>query len=265
VTRTRILVVDDNDTNQKVAVGLLTSLGYESHVATSGREAVDAVLRTAFAAVLMDCQMPVMDGYQATAAIRTRETTRRTPIIAVTAGDLDVDKAKCLAAGMDDFLSKPILRTDLARALARAVLPEARADNATRAPSATTATVTATASASGRGPELSYEILAALRELEEKSGHPLIAALIDTYFTTTQRAITDLHRALSRDDVASVASIAHRSKGGSHTVGAVAVAGLFDTIERAATAGDGPTVAEAAQLLPAALARARAAFDSENR
>lgn len=119
-SRGRILVAEDNPINQKVAVKMIEKLGYRVDIAGNGREAVDALERIAYAVVLMDCQMPVMDGLQATTAIRSREGSgRRTPIIAMTANAMAEDRQRCLDAGMDDFLSKPVASKALAETLNR--------------------------------------------------------------------------------------------------------------------------------------------------
>ena len=104
-----VLVVDDSDVNQLVAEGLLAFLGYETEVAADGQQAVEAAGRRSFDAILMDVQMPLMDGYEATQEIRRREGGgRRTPIIAMTATVTDAERERCLAAGMDDYLAKPM-------------------------------------------------------------------------------------------------------------------------------------------------------------
>ena len=104
----RILVVEDNLVNQRVAIRLLEKLGYAVEAVNDGQKAVDRVMETQYSLVLMDCQMPVMDGLQATREIRKREVARRTPIVALTAGALHSDEANCLDAGMDGFIAKPI-------------------------------------------------------------------------------------------------------------------------------------------------------------
>jgi two-component system sensor histidine kinase/response regulator len=112
--RGRLLLVEDNPVNQKVALAMLTGAGYEVEVVSDGADAVDAALTRAYDAILMDCQMPTVDGFQATAAIRQRERPgRRTPIVAMTAGAAPEDRARCLAGGMDRYLSKPFNRAEL--------------------------------------------------------------------------------------------------------------------------------------------------------
>ena len=122
VTRPRVLVVEDNDVNQIVAEGILASLGYDCDMAGDGREALDALEHTAYAAVLMDCQMPVLDGYDATRELRVREATQerpRVPVIAMTASVTEGERERCEAAGMDDFVPKPVTPADLGAALSR--------------------------------------------------------------------------------------------------------------------------------------------------
>ena len=119
-TPPRVLVAEDNHINQVVAVAMLKKLGCTAAVAQNGREAVEMCTRDDFAAVLMDCQMPQLDGYDATREIRRRECSgHRVPIIAVTAHSMTTDRDVCLEAGMDDYVSKPIRAGELEAALCR--------------------------------------------------------------------------------------------------------------------------------------------------
>jgi signal transduction histidine kinase/DNA-binding response OmpR family regulator len=120
----RILVAEDNPVNQQLARAMLLRLGYQADCVGNGQEAVESVAQLPYDLVLMDCQMPVMDGFEATKAIRAREgSTRHTIVVAVTANAMTGDRERCLEAGMDDYLAKPFRAGDLRRVLGR-WLPE---------------------------------------------------------------------------------------------------------------------------------------------
>jgi CheY-like chemotaxis protein len=114
------LVVEDNPVNQRIAIRMVSRLGYRVHTAENGVEATRRAKRHRYDVILMDCQMPEMDGYDATRAIRDMEAAAgRTPIIALTANAMPSDRERCLAAGMDDFLTKPLTIAALQQALDR--------------------------------------------------------------------------------------------------------------------------------------------------
>ena len=116
----RVLLAEDNETNQKLALASLVKLGCQVEIVATGREAVARALAGQFDLILMDCWMPELDGYGATAEIRQRHhTAQRVPIIAVTANAMEGDREKCLAAGMDDYITKPVRLTALKVILAR--------------------------------------------------------------------------------------------------------------------------------------------------
>ncbi|MDG4813300.1 response regulator [Hydrogenovibrio sp. 3SP14C1] len=105
----KVLVVEDNLVNQKVAVALLAKMGYQADVSGNGQEALEALDKTAYDLILMDCQMPVKDGYETTRAIRKLESPlSEIPVIAMTANAMAGDDEKCYEAGMDDYMTKPI-------------------------------------------------------------------------------------------------------------------------------------------------------------
>lgn len=114
-----VLLVEDNPVNQTVIEAMLRSLGYRVSLVSDGAQAVQAASRTGFAAILMDCRLPVLDGYEATRQIRGMNGGTRVPIIALTANALQGDREACLEAGMNDYLAKPFKRADLQRVLQR--------------------------------------------------------------------------------------------------------------------------------------------------
>jgi CheY-like chemotaxis protein len=120
----QVLLVEDNQMNQLVAAATLDKLGYEVERADDGAEAIDACMHRQFDAVLMDIQMPVMDGYQATAKIREHEVTtgHRTPIIGLSARAMDGDRETAIAAGLDDYLTKPLRKEELREKLERWII-----------------------------------------------------------------------------------------------------------------------------------------------
>lgn len=118
----RVLLVDDNPVNQKAGVTLLSKIGCRADVASNGLEAIEAMRRTAYDVILMDCEMPVMDGYEAARQIRLHEQEEhreRICIIAVTSNTMPDNRERCLAAGMDDYTSKPMRATTIQQILER--------------------------------------------------------------------------------------------------------------------------------------------------
>ena len=219
-TKGHVLVVEDNAVNQKVAARMLENLGYRVDVAADGVEAVEAVGRVPYGALLMDCQMPEMDGYQATREIRLREQDRRrTPIIAMTAGASRDDEARCLAAGMDDYVAKPVRPAELARVLQRWLVNGREQPPPGFPPSSEEL--------------LDPEGVKALRELDSHA--PGEAATMVRLFLGETRSRLD---ALRPDDTESVGRTAHSLKGSCATFAAPRMASLCDELERAGARRD---------------------------
>jgi CheY-like chemotaxis protein/HPt (histidine-containing phosphotransfer) domain-containing protein len=215
--RGSVLLVEDNVLNQLVAAGILGKLGYDAEVVDNGRDAVEAVAGGAYAAVLMDCRLPGLDGYQATAEVRRREgAARHTPIIAMTASATPEERDRCLAAGMDDYLTKPVLVTDLRAVLAR-WLPE-------RPP--------APGAAGGAAEALDRDRLAALMELDEDGqGSRLLTRLAAAFLIGAPADLAGLRAAVERGDAVAVGNVAHHLRGAAATLGGGAVVGLCEDLE----------------------------------
>ncbi len=121
-----ILIAEDNAINQKVIERMVQKLGYRVKLVANGRDAIDALSRDVYELIFMDCQMPEMDGFEACREIRKNEGSSRIPIIAITANAMKGDRERCLAAGMDDYVSKPFKQDDL-RVVIERWMPIARA------------------------------------------------------------------------------------------------------------------------------------------
>jgi CheY-like chemotaxis protein len=207
----RVLIVEDNTTNQMVAMGLISRLGFDAEVVSNGRQAVEAVARSTYDAVLMDCNMPVMDGYEATAAIRHMEGAgSRVRIIAMTASALAGDRERCLAAGMDDYVAKPVKLRDLERVLV--------AGRATRSTPASPPTAV-----DGRQ-------LESLRALDGGDGL-FLASVVESFTASSVQALVALTAAVEAGDTEALAREAHRFKGEASTLGAGGVAGVCAALE----------------------------------
>lgn len=241
----RVLVVEDNIVNQLVAEGLVTHLGYDVDLAENGAQAVDAVASIDYAAVLMDCHMPAMDGYAATQEIRRRENGGgRVPIIAMTAGVTPADQERCLVAGMDAYIPKPVALTTLKDVLSRWARPtHDRANQPERKPAGSLDSDTLA---------LDPQRLTALRELGATAGPGLIPALVDAFITSSPVLLATMRSALTRNDTNSLRSAAHELKGSAANMGATRVADLARQVE---IGGQTPDV-ELLDLLTSELDRA---------
>ena len=216
-----ILIVEDNEVNQIVTSRMVQSLGYTTEIVANGAEAVQAVSAIGYTAVLMDCQMPVMDGYQATQEIRRRESEgRRTTVIALTAGVMGGDAQRCLDAGMDDFLGKPVLRSALAEVLARWTTS-----------SPVTGLTSTVRPAPHHGEVLDAEVLAELRRLDSHGGN--IGEVARLFARTADERVGHLQSAVDARDGTTLRQVAHSLRGSSATLGGYRVAELCGALESA--------------------------------
>jgi two-component system, sensor histidine kinase and response regulator len=220
-----VLVAEDKSVNQLVAVRMLEKLGFRADVASNGREAVEMHASGAYEAIFMDCQMPELDGYQATAAIRRHEADgRHTPIIAMTAHTLRGDRERCLDAGMDDYVGKPIRTSDLADVIARALGrgTQARSTN-------------------GAGTTASDGEVALLdtSRLDDVFGDDdeARASLLAQFIAQSRATIAALAEPIEAGDAEAVARLAHGLKGSAAVVGAERVSQLAGRLSDDAAAG----------------------------
>jgi len=208
----RVLVAEDNRVNLKVTVAMLEALGYAVDAVGDGTEAVNACARQHYDAVLMDYQMPNMDGLKAAAWIREREElARRTPIIALTAGGTEGDRERCLAAGMDDYLSKPVHLEGLREALRRWI-PDSKPHKT----------------------EDSGSALAAdhpIRVLAEEAGTEVVAEVVELFLRTTPERVEALCKAHADKDLDEVGRMAHSLKGAAAQLGVGGIADVCAQVE----------------------------------
>ncbi|MFP3579007.1 response regulator [Arthrobacter sp. SIMBA_036] len=251
--RGRLLVVEDNEVNQLVARSTVAKLGYDVDVVPNGADAVAAVGKVQYDAVLMDCHMPVMDGFEATGIIRSRENgNSRLPVIAMTAGALDGDRERCLGAGMDDYLAKPVDAAELEAALARWV-PYQRTRAVPERPLAVTGGHSAVATEPARL-GLDESRLAILRDLGPSDGMGLLPAAAEAFRKDIPSRIASLHQAITDNDGPAMTRTAHALRGAAANIGATTAAALCGEIEATAHSGKFDDVPQLLSRLEAELA-----------
>jgi signal transduction histidine kinase/CheY-like chemotaxis protein len=250
----RVLIVEDNVVNQEVARAMLQELEVEAVSAWSGEEALEKLASERYDAILMDCQMPKLDGYATTRRFREWEQAQQQPrtlIVALTANALAGDAEKCIAAGMDRYLSKPFTIEQLHQALA----PEGADSSA------------AVADAHGASVALDQQTLERIRAMRRPGGPDLLIRVVDLYVSSSNALIDTMLAAARREDLVSVAHAAHALKSSSANVGALAFAELCGELEAAANGGRAEPalgfvkklVAEHRQVLRALEAQSKAA------
>ncbi len=240
--KARLLLAEDNVINQKVGVRMLEKMGYGVDVASTGTEAVRAVATGSYAAVLMDCHMPVMDGYEATAEIRRQERGgRRTPVIALTASAMAGDKERCLGVGMDDYLSKPLRHDDLAAVLLQWVPPTREAasgQSGQDGDSGTNQSCRSAVTSSSPGPMedavLDPGHLKDLRAMAESAGVDLLGELDEVFNRDVPVHLEALQVSLVSGDLSVLRQVAHKLKGTAAGLGATEAAAVCGRLEAAA-------------------------------
>ncbi len=256
--RWRVLVVEDNPVNQAVAVAILESLNYQAEVAGDGKEAVEAVARARYDLILMDCQMPVMDGFAATAAIRRWEQAlgrTRLPIIALTANVMQGFREQCLAAGMDDYLSKPFQQAQLQHMLRRwlPIDPNPATHPFEPSPPPPAADLAEPPRESAEPPV--WDRAGMLKRIGDDEA--LAEKVVELFLADLPPRIQALEDLLATGDLAGARRQAHTIKGASANVGGEALRALAATLEQAVARGDARAVQNRMDDLRAEFARLR--------
>jgi signal transduction histidine kinase/CheY-like chemotaxis protein/HPt (histidine-containing phosphotransfer) domain-containing protein len=218
----RLLVAEDNVVNQQVVLGILGSLGYSADVVANGLEAIEAAARIPYSAILMDCRMPEMDGYTAATAIRQgRSESRHIPIIALTADVVSDARAKALAAGMNDYITKPIKADELESALDRWVPAPTQIDlqNVSIQPS------------------LDNEVFESLKGLES-CAPGLSRKVIDAFLADTPRRLEDIEQALLGHRAEKLSLVAHTLRGSAGNLGARTFVQICADLEHSVAGND---------------------------
>jgi PAS domain S-box-containing protein len=245
----RILVAEDNPINQKVATKMIKSLGYRADVAGNGLEVLDALKRQPYDLVLMDVQMPEMDGLDATRKIRQTMTSEEAPyIIAMTANAMQGDEEICLAAGMNEYLTKPIRMSDLKLALDRWVEANPDDERSIMVPE------------SSAKPALTGQ----MAELQSLGGDELVAELMNEFQLQVESDLAEIAVAAKANDYAELQRLGHRLKGGSTTVGIATVTAICTELENASAEKDDRRIALVVERLNREVVRTRTLYGASD-
>jgi CheY-like chemotaxis protein len=230
-----LLVVEDNPINQQVARYQIEKIGYPADVAKDGAEALEMLDQHDYALVLMDCHMPRMDGFEATAQIRKRtDDKRRIPIIAVTAGGTAGEREKCLRAGMDDFLLKPFSQEALAGKITTWLSDTSRV------------ATTGKSSAGETESDVVKDLTDRLSELEADYGKEMVLKIIEMIVPDTEARIERMDRAIKQQDFRALEEAAHGLKSGAANIGATELAQLSEDLE---ALGEAKSIDDAEEVL----------------
>jgi CheY-like chemotaxis protein len=254
--RLRVLVVEDNPVNQKVVTRMLEKRGHTADVASSGREAVEAIARTLYDLVLMDCQMPEMDGLEATRVVRRLPGPgHAVPIVALTANAMQGARERCLEAGMNDYIAKPFKPAALDAVLARW-------GQGAASPPRTGLTPPDGESAP---PPIDRAVLAELQTLQDPNEPDFVGDLIAKFLGDVEPRLEGMREAVARADLAELGRLAHAVKGASASIGAQIMTTLSAKLEDQARSGIAADVAAILAGLMREYERARQALEAEQR
>ncbi len=246
-----ILLAEDNTVNQKLAVRLLERMGYRADVVANGLEVLEALQRQRYDVILMDVQMPEMDGLEATQTIHEEWPVEQCPrIVAMTANAMRGDREECLAAGMDDYLTKPIQVNALQEALERSGLWAKRRtaplQTTRKLPEVATPTTGYAQQQEEAAPALDPTVLSELRQFQTEGEPDIVQELAEAFQLETPSLLEALHKAVSQEQPEQLRRVAHNLKGSSYNLGAHTMAEFSAELE---TLGKNRTVEGATELV----------------
>jgi CheY-like chemotaxis protein/HPt (histidine-containing phosphotransfer) domain-containing protein len=248
----RVLLAEDNEVNQRVATLMLEKLGHTTDVVSNGVEAIAAVRESSYDVVLMDVQMPVMDGLEATRRIRAELPADRQPrIVAMTANAMVEDRDDAAEAGMDDYLAKPVRPDELRAALDRVGAPSPEGGDVATAPQAPASSTIAA---------VDPTVLQVLTDRLGPRAPAFRETLLATWESETERKLAELEAAVEAHDRDGVARAAHAMRGGGAALGAVGLAAVCGEVEDTIRQDGDLDLVEARRRIDAAAAEARAGF-----
>jgi signal transduction histidine kinase/DNA-binding response OmpR family regulator/HPt (histidine-containing phosphotransfer) domain-containing protein len=256
-----VLLVEDNLVNQKVTALTLRRLGFEVETASNGRLAIEAAAKRRFAAILMDCQMPVMDGFEATEKVREL-AHGDVPIIAMTAAAMTKDRERCLAVGMNDYLSKPVQKAELEAMLEKWVCPQPFMGKAVTEKSGVGVPARELLMSETQ-PVLDQGVIASLRELGGDDDPGLFIELVNLFLSDTPERLRALGEAMEHRDPTALERAAHALKSSSANLGALELSALFRDIEAAGREKDLSRAAKLVARTQPEYQRVEAALRSE--
>lgn len=266
----QILLAEDNPVNQKVAISMLKELGCRVDTVVNGLEAVDAVAHNPYDLIFMDCQMPEMDGFEATRMIRESERVSgkqsHVPIVALTAHALEGDRDRCLKAGMDDYLGKPFTWEQIRGILDRWLPEESRISTGPIKSSLEEATrPKAQPSPKMKGEFLDREVIDRIRAMQLEGDEDILGEVIALFQQEAPKLLQALHEAATKGDAGALQFSAHSLKSSSSHVGAVHLAELCKELEMKARAEDLAASREQVMKIETSLAQIQPALEKEMR
>jgi len=262
VAGARVLLVEDNPVNLEVAVGILESFGCKVETATNGVEALDRYAGGEYGLIFMDCQMPEMDGFEATAQIRRQESgsDRHVPIVALTASAVEGDREQCLAAGMDDYVPKPFTTEQMRLALATWLTPARRSAGDGKRDHLTLVVAAPSTAVPMPAEPIDNAVLDALAQLQREGRPDIVNRVITLFLESAPALLTDLEEGVASGDTALLHRASHTLKSASANVGAALLSAHCKELETMARTGSVPDARSRVATIVEDYRRAQAAL-----